>query len=70
MKSYDGLNVHKDSIFLCILCENGEELSDVFGVSTREITRLRDILVSYSICEVCMESTSICWVPNLEYSEC
>lgn len=54
---------YKDSIFLCILCENGEKFSDVFGVSTREITRLRDILVSYSVCEVCMESTSIYWIP-------
>lgn len=63
MKSYGGLDVHKDSIFLCILCENGEKFSDVFGVSTREITRLRDILVSYGVCEVCMESTSIYWIP-------
>lgn len=63
MKSYGGLDVHKDSIFLCILCENGEKISDVFGVSTREITRLRDTLVTHSVCEVCMESTSIYWIP-------
>lgn len=63
MKRYGGLDVHKDSIFLCIACENGEKFSDVFGVSTRDINRLRDTLVEYNVCEVCMESTSIYWIP-------
>lgn len=59
-----GVLIYTKIASFCVLCaKNGEKFSDVFGVSTHEITRLRDTLVSHSVCEVCMESTSIYWIP-------
>ena len=41
MKAVCGLDVHKDSIFLCILHSDGELFEQVFGVLTdRKSTRL------------------------------
>jgi transposase len=57
------LDVHKDSIFMCILNEPGEKTEGVFGTSTRELDRLRDLLVEHDVGKVAMESTSIYWVP-------
>ena len=34
MKSVCGLDVHKDSVYLCILSEFGELIEKVFGVLT------------------------------------
>lgn len=31
-----GLDVHKDSVFMCILTANGEKIEDVFGTLTPE----------------------------------
>lgn len=58
-----GLDVHKDSVFMCILTANGEKIEDVFGTLTPELDRLRDTLVSHGVGKVAMESTSIYWVP-------
>lgn len=63
MKRYCGLDVHKDSVFMCILTETGEKLEEVFGTLTPELDRLRDTLLGYHVDEVAMESTSIYWVP-------
>ena len=35
MKTVAGLDVHKDSVYLCILRENGEKIERVFGVFSR-----------------------------------
>ena len=32
MRAVCGLDVHKDSVFLCILCETGEIIERVFGI--------------------------------------
>ena len=32
MKTVAGLDVHKDSVYLCILRENGEKIERVYGV--------------------------------------
>lgn len=63
MRKVCGLDVHKDSVFVCILSENGEKMQERFGVLTSELERLRDLLVAHQVGEVAMESTSIYWIP-------
>lgn len=63
MRTVCGLDVHKDSIFVCILNENGILFQDKIGVLTPDLERLVDVLHKHSATEVCMESTSIYWMP-------
>ena len=63
MRTVCGLDVHKDSIFVCILNENGILFQDKIGVLTPDLERLVDVLLEHSATEVCMESTSIYWMP-------
>lgn len=63
MRTVCGLDVHKDSIFMCILNSQGKKEEEKFGVSTREITRLSKKLKEHYVHEVCMESTGIYWIP-------
>ena len=65
-----GLDVHKDSVFMCILTENGEKIEEVFGTLTPELDRLRDLLISHGVGKVAMESTSIYWIPLWRVLEC
>jgi len=58
-----GLDVHKDSIFACVMKENGEKTVEEFGTLTPELERLRDWLVEESVEAVAMESTSVYWKP-------
>ena len=59
-----GLDVHKDSIFACILDEKGEKiLEERFGTLTPDLDKLRDVLVKHGCGRVAMESTSIYWMP-------
>ena len=37
MKAVCGLDVHKDSVYLCILSEFGELIEKVFGVFTYQL---------------------------------
>ena len=37
MRRVCGLDVHKDSIYMCILYENGSKIESVFGVLTPEV---------------------------------
>ena len=41
MRRVCGLDVHKDSIYMCILYENGSKIESVFGVLTPEITAIQ-----------------------------
>ena len=41
MKSVCGLDVHKDSVYLCILSESGELIEKVFGVLTFQLEEMR-----------------------------
>ena len=61
MKVVCGLDVHKDSVFCCILCANGEKIQHKFGVLTEELVTLRDLMVSEGVEECAMES--IYWIP-------
>ena len=63
MRTVCGLDVHKDSIFVCILNENGILFQDKIGVLTPDLERLVDTLHEHGVAEVCMESTSIYWMP-------
>ena len=63
MKVVCCLDVHKDSVFCCILCANGEKIQHKFGVLTEELVTLRDLMVSEGVEECAMESTSIYWIP-------
>jgi transposase len=59
-----GLDVHKDSIFACILDAQGKKnLEQRYGTLTPELTELRDTLIVYGCGRVAMESTSIYWQP-------
>lgn len=63
MRTVCGLDIHKDSIFMCIVDEQGKKSERKFGVSTREIKTLSVTLKSHFVSEVCMESTGIYWKP-------
>ena len=63
MKSVCGLDVHKDSVYLCILSEFGELIEKVFGVLTYQLEEMRDLMLHYHVVEVSMESTSVYWIP-------
>lgn len=58
-----GLDVHKDSVFCCILCTDGRKIQHKFGVLTEELISLRDLMESEGVEECAMESTSIYWIP-------
>lgn len=47
MRAVCGHDVHKDIVFLCILCETGEIIERVFGVLTfqlRDMRRMRPVM--------------------------
>ena len=59
-----GLDVHKDSVFACILDEQGKKIFEKrYGTLTPDLTKLRDTLVEKGCGRVAMESTSIYWMP-------
>ncbi|MDI9551208.1 MAG: IS110 family transposase [Bacteroidota bacterium] len=63
MRTVCGLDVHKDSVFVCILNENGIVFSAKYGVLTPQLEQLLSVLRQYDVGEVCMESTSVYWMP-------
>ena len=54
-----GLDVHKDSIFMCILDENSQIILKEFSTLTPDIEKMRDLLKEERVSEVAMESTGI-----------
>ncbi|GHT20212.1 IS110 family transposase [Bacteroidia bacterium] len=59
-----GLDVHKGSIFACILNTQGEKIFEKrYGTLTPDLIELRDNLVAHGCGRVAMESTSIYWMP-------
>ena len=40
MRAVCGLDVHKSTIYLCILCETGEIFEHVYGVLTCELKNM------------------------------
>lgn len=63
MKTVCGLDIHKDSVFVCILFANGQKHEKKFGVTTPELEEMRLMMLSSNVVEVAMESTSIYWIP-------
>lgn len=63
MRAVCGLDVHKDSIYLCILTGEGELIEKIFGVLTFQLQQMRDLLLAHNVDEVSMESTSVYWIP-------
>lgn len=63
MRIVCGLDVHKDSIYLCILSSTGEIIEKVFGVLTCQLQEMRDLMLTHHVEEVGMESTSVYWIP-------
>ena len=63
MRIVCGLDVHKDSVFACLLNENGDKIECKFGVLTPELEELHQLLLTHEVREVAMESTSIYWHP-------
>ena len=63
MRQVCGLDVHKDSVFACIVNEEGVVFQGKYGVLTPELEALVSVLRRYDVVEVCMESTSIYWMP-------
>ena len=63
MRIVCGLDVHKDSVFVCIMNENGDKFEAKYGVLTPELEELRQLLLDHEVKEVTMESTSIYWHP-------
>lgn len=64
MEKACGLDVHKDSIFACVLDEEGKKILEKrYGTLTPDLTALRDTLVERGCGRIAMESTSIYWMP-------
>ena len=59
-----GLDVHKDSVFACILDEESKKnFEKRYGTLTPDLISLRDTLADYNCASVATESTSIYWMP-------
>jgi transposase len=59
-----GLDVHKDSVFVCILDEKGNKIfEERYGTLTPDLDKLREKLIEMGCGKVAMESTSIYWMP-------
>ena len=64
MEKVCGLDVHKDSVFACILDGQGKKVFEQrFGTLTGELTKLRDMMVEHGCGMAAMESTSVYWFP-------
>ena len=63
MRAVCGLDVHKDTVYLCILCSDGEIFEKVFGVLTHQLRDMRCLMQSHGVTEVTMESTAMYWIP-------
>lgn len=59
-----GLDVHKDTIYLCIMGYEGKIIFEkTYGTLTPELRQMRDDMVMYGVSETAMESTGVYWIP-------
>ena len=63
MRRVSGLDVHKDTVFLCIVDDDGVVFRSKYGVLTPELEQMAGVMVEYGVEEAAMESTSIYWMP-------
>ena len=59
MRIVCGLDVHKDSVFVCILNEKGEKFEAKYGALTPELEELHQLLLTHEVSAVTMGITSI-----------
>lgn len=58
-----GLDVHKDSVYLCIMGHDEKIIyQKTYGVLTPELRQMRDDMLGLGVTECAMESTSVYWV--------
>lgn len=59
-----GLDVHKDSIYLCIMGHDGSIIFEkTYGVLTPELRQMCNDMTDRGVTEAAMESTAVYWVP-------
>ena len=58
-----GLDVHKDSVFLCVINDSGKIFESKYGVLTPDLDRMASDMQHYGVSELALESTSIYWIP-------
>lgn len=59
-----GLDVHKDSIYLCIMKQDGAIIFEKnYGVLTPELRQMCNDMTERGVTEAAMESTAVYWVP-------
>ena len=59
-----GLDVHKDSIYLCIMGHDGSIIFEkTYGVLTPALRQMCNDMIERGVSEAAMESTSVYWIP-------
>ena len=59
-----GLDVHKDSIYHCIMGHDGAIIFEkTYGVLTPDLRQMCDDMVCRGVAEAAMESTAVYWIP-------
>ena len=59
-----GLDVHKDSVYLCIMrYDEAIIFEKTYGTLTTQLRQMRDDMLGHGVIECAMESTSVYWVP-------
>ena len=49
MRQVCGLDVHKDSVFVCILNENGIVFQEKYGVLTTELEQMLEVMMQHDV---------------------
>ena len=62
MKRVCGLDMHKDSVFVCIMDESGVIFRETFGVLTCDLENMAKKFSEHYVMEVAMESTSVYFI--------
>ena len=63
MRAVCGLDVHKDTVYLCILCSDGLIFENVYGVLTKDLKSMCTDMQRHGVTEATMESTAMYWIP-------
>ena len=59
-----GLDVHKDSVYLCIMSYDEAIIFEkTYGTLTAQLRQMRDDMLGHGVIECAMESTSVYWMP-------
>ena len=60
------MDVHKNTVVVCVLPpdgKEGEKVRKVFGASRNELSRMRAWMKFTKITHIAMESTGVYWMP-------